>query len=280
MQDNREGITPSKFRLFTVVTNQTIQQCTEFIDKVREDRFNMVRDRQVGKFLRLLNKSSSNVEINNSQQAQGNLANSNNSNNYNNVVQSSNNNLGYNVSSRWVVNLSSTPLTQAQVSLLSKGPNFAPAPTNPTSVEFISAVEVACQRLPEQDAQELRAEVNILLKRAKPPKSNFTKEEKKAPKELREDQDRMVLTVDKRVAMVVMDRKEYQEKVENLLASTAYKTIPADPTNKIKVQLIQKLRTLKRETNMDEGMYRIMYPTSCTAQSFMGYQKSIKQVPP
>ena len=65
----------------------------------------------------------------------------------------------------------------------------------------------------------------------------------------------MVFTVDKGVAMVVMDRKEYQEKVENLLASTAYKTIPADPINKIKVQLIQKLRRLKRQTNMDECMY-------------------------
>ena len=74
LQDNREGIASSKLKLFTIATNQTIQQqCTEFIDKVREDRFKMVRDRQVGKFLRLLNKSSSNVENNNSQQAQGNL---------------------------------------------------------------------------------------------------------------------------------------------------------------------------------------------------------------
>ena len=140
-------------------------------------------------------------------------------------------------------------------------------------MEFISAVEAACQRLPEHDAQELRAEVNILLKRAKPPKSNITKEEKKALKELREDQDRMVLTADKGVAMVVMDRKEYQEKVENLLVSTAYKTIPADPTNKMKAQLIQMLRRLKRETNMDEGMYRTMYPTGCTAPKFYGLPK-------
>ena len=153
---------------------------------------------------------------------------------------SNNNNLGNNVSSRWVVNLSSTILTDTQVSLLFKGPNFALAPTNPSNVEFISVVEAACQRLPEQDAQELRAEVNILLKRAKPPKCNITKEEKKTLRELREDQDRMVLTTDKGDAMVVMDRKEYQEKVENLLASTAYKTIPADPTNKIKLKLIQK----------------------------------------
>ena len=99
-----------------------------------------------------------------------------------------------------------------------------------------------CQRLLVQDAQELRVEVNYLLKRAKTPKSNITKEEKRALKELREDQDRMVLTADKGVAMVVIDRKEYMDKVEGLLAQPAYKTISSDPTNRLKAKLIQKLK--------------------------------------
>ena len=80
----------------------------------------------------------------------------------------------------------------------------------------------------EQDAQELRAETNCLLRSTKPPKPNITKEEHKALKELREDKERMVLTADKGVAMVVMDRKEYVEKVEGLLAQPAYSTILAD----------------------------------------------------
>ena len=137
-------------------------------------------------------------------------------------------------------------------------------------MEFISAVELACQKLLDEDAQELRAEVNILLRRAKSPKGNISREEKKALKELREDQDRMVLTADKGVALVVMDRKDYQDKIEGLLATPAYRTITADPTNKLKAQLIQKLRRIKRETNMEEGMYRTMYPTSCTAPKFYG----------
>ena len=64
----------------------------------------------------------------------------------------------------------------------------------------------------------------------------------------------MVLTEDKGVAMVVMDRKEYQDKVKGLLVTSAYRAISTDPTNKLKVQLIQKLRRIKRETNMDEGI--------------------------
>ena len=106
--------------------------------------------------------------------------------------------------------------------------------------------------------QELRAEVNILLRRAKPPKSNISREEKKALKELREDQDRMVLTTGKGVALVVMGGKDYQDKIEGLLATPAYRTITMDPTKKLKAQLIQKLRRIKRETNMEEGMYRSM----------------------
>ena len=86
---------------------------------------------------------------------------------------------------KWVVNLSKSPLTPAQESLLSRGPDFALAPTNPPNVKFISAVESACQNLLEQDVQELRAEINHLLKQTKIPRSNITKDEKRALKELR-----------------------------------------------------------------------------------------------
>ena len=86
----------------------------------------------------------------------------------------------------------------------------------------------------EQDAQGLREEINHLLKKAKTLRCNITKDEKRALKELREDKERMVLTADKGLAMVVMDRKEYMDKVEGLLAQPAYKTINSDPTNKLK----------------------------------------------
>ena len=80
--------------------------------------------------------------------------------------------------------------------------------------------------------------------------------------------------------MVVLDKDKYIEKAENLLAQPAYRTIDRDPTNKLKTQLILKLERIKRETNMDEGMYKTMYPTGCIYPSFMGYQKSTKLVPP
>ena len=107
---------------------------------------------------------------------------------------------------------------------------------------YMRSVQLACQRLLEQDAQELRAEVTHLLKKVKIPRSNITKDEKKTLQELREDKERMVLTADKGAAMVAMDRKYYMDKVEGLLAQLAYKTINSDPTNKLKAKLIQKLK--------------------------------------
>ena len=64
------------------------------------------------------------------------------------------------------------------------------------------------------------------------------------------------------------------------MVQLAYRTINADPTNKLKSKLMFTLKRIKRETNIEEGMYRIMYPTSCTAPNSMGYKKSIKLVPP
>ena len=66
-----------------------------------------------------------------------------------------------------------------------------------------------CQKLSDQDVQELRVETNCLLRKAKTPKSNITKEESKVLKELRGDQEKFVLTADKGVAIVVLDKKGF-----------------------------------------------------------------------
>ena len=70
---------------------------------------------------------------------------------------------------KWVINLSSKPLTPAQRSVLAKGPNFVVAPKQPPNLEYITAIEAACTKLSQQDAEELRAEVNRVLRSSNPP---------------------------------------------------------------------------------------------------------------
>ena len=66
-------------------------------------------------------------------------------------------------SHKWVINLSSKPLTQAKRSLLAKGPNYAIA-LRPPNLEYITAIESVCTKLSQQDVEELRANINRLLR--------------------------------------------------------------------------------------------------------------------
>ena len=112
------------------------------------------------------------------------------------------------------------------------------------------------------------------------PKSYLTKQECIGLAQLTEDEERVVLTVDKRVAMVVMDREDYIQKAESLFTQPAYKTIDMNPSSKIKAKLISTLRKIKKDITLDEGTYETMYPTGYKPLSSMDYQKSIKLVTP
>ena len=78
-----------------------------------------------------------------------------------------------------------------------------------------------CPKLKEEDAMELRPDINFLLRKAQAPKPNLTRQERLGLAQLKKDMDRVILTVDKGVAMVVMDREDYNTKVESLLSQPA-----------------------------------------------------------
>ena len=78
----------------------------------------------------------------------------------------------------------------------------------------MTAVEVACQSLKLTKAEEVRADIARVLKQARPPMSNISKEEWRAIKELRTGKEHLILAADKRVALVVMDKKDYIQKIK------------------------------------------------------------------
>ena len=179
---------------------------------------------------------------------------------------------------KWIKNLSSTPLTPTQEVLLAHGPNFAVTPTNLPILEYITSIEMACQNLNNNEAQELRSDVYRALRNSHPPKPNLRKEEMKALKQLKTDKDLMVLTAFKGVAMVVIDRQEYIQKARALLEDTnTYRPIPSDPITKLKNKLVNILKKMKKEGNMDENTYRRVYPTGASAPKFFGLPKIHKK---
>ena len=106
--------------------------------------------------------------------------------------------------------------------------------------------------------------------------ANISKEELKALKELKLDNNRLILTVDKGVALVVIDKDEYIKKAEDLLKEKTYKKIAEDPTVKQKNKLINILRNIKTEGGLKEEVYRRLYPTDVGSPKFYGLPKSHK----
>ena len=78
--------------------------------------------------------------------------------------------------------------------MLANGPNFSIAPRYIPNVDYITAVESICPNLKEEDAMELRANINSLLRKVQTPKPNLTRKERLGLAQLKKDKDRVILT--------------------------------------------------------------------------------------
>ena len=157
-------------------------------------------------------------------------------------------------------------------------PPFAIIPKNLPNEEYVASIEHVCQKLKEGEAEELRVEIKKLLKKAKETRSNNTKEEFQAIKELKQDEYRIILTVDKGIALVVLNKEEYIEKAEHLLNQETYRKIKEDPTAKQKAKLIRILKKIKAEGGISEEKYKKMYPTGAGSPKFYGLPKWISKI--
>ena len=74
-----------------------------------------------------------------------------------------------------------------QKSVLEKGLNFAPAPTNVPKIEIVAVIESVLRKMGNQPVAEVyRSKVSNILRRSSPPESNILPKERTALKELKE----------------------------------------------------------------------------------------------
>ena len=73
--------------------------------------------------------------------------------------------------SKWVINLSKPPSQWNSYHYFKKDPNL-PSPQIPPIEAYITVVEQASSNLPAQEADELKSDVNRLLKQAQSPCTN------------------------------------------------------------------------------------------------------------
>ena len=163
-------------------------------------------------------------------------------------------------------------------SLLKKGLNFAVTPKSIPTDELITATEVACRQLKPESADNLRYDVVKTLKRFRKPQPNLSIEERKALQKLKNNKDITIIGADKGRATVIMNSKDYKDKVRALLSDqNTYEPLKKDPTNMYKTKLIALLRKWKNEKTISDKLYHRLYPTSDLPARFYGLPKIHKR---
>ena len=174
--------------------------------------------------------------------------------------------LNHTCTDKWVINLSKTPLPRNNYPY-SKKDQTTPSPQIPPIEAYITATEQASSRLPAEEADEFRLEVNKILKQQQQHHNNqcnLNPSQCRALTQLRQDNSRVVLTADKGVSMVIMDQEDYTNKDLGLLQDTnTYKVLPKDPTSHLST------------TNTNSYTPPVQFPSNS-----MAWPKSIKQVHP
>ena len=168
-----------------------------------------------------------------------------------------------------VRNLSERSLTESETNVLALGLNFAVAPKAVPVVDIIAAVECTANELPEETALEFRVEVKKCLQNAKKPRSNLSKEQREALKKLKEDESIVILPADKGNATVIMNKEDYEKKMEDILDGSDYAVVKANPTPKLEKKLNGLLRELWEKEEINKTGYdRLRATYSATPQLY------------
>ena len=176
-----------------------------------------------------------------------------------------------NIQDKWVINLSKKELTPEEKALLQKGPKFAVTPATIPIKEYISTTTVAALQAGEPngvDCSGLYHDVNRVLNTFtnKPIYTNITKSEHLALENLMKDKDHIIVTADKGVALVVMDKTEYITKCEALLQENSiYQHLSRETSPNIHKELVKILQDYKNNNFISQNR---IHPTKTSWLQF------------
>ena len=170
------------------------------------------------------------------------------------------------ISKKWVINLANKDLTPGEVKLLQRGPKFAVSTPKVPITKYIAVTKQICDRLGENtegvDCSEYYQKTKDLLQEYKDKCAfhpNITREEREAIKILKEDDTCVVLTADKGVAMVIMDKSSYIDKCMALLQDSNVYQPCRDLTGQIHRQVQAHLHKLKGKHGKDHQWVQLHY---------------------
>ena len=246
-------IATTKTSLQQKLDEPTFTNLQNIIFNNKEETFLQYKNTQIKKFKHLISRSlTTNSKMT-----------SKKTNTFNTIVISS---TFSSIQDKWVINLSKKELTPEERSLLQKGPKFEVMPATIPIKEYISTTTVAALQAGELngvDCSGLYHDVNRILNSYtnKPIHTNITKSEHLALENLMKDKDHIIVTADKGVGLVVMDKTEYITKCEALLQdNSVYQHLSKDTSPTIHKELIKILHDYKNNNFISETEYTQLRP--------------------
>ena len=117
-----------------------------------------------------------------------------------------------------------------------------------------------------QQYEKSTLKVNRDFKHSSPPKPTISQEELKALK----NKSQVILTIDKGVTMVVINKQDYTSKMENLSEQNDTRRTRTTKPPKHKAKLINLLKSIKVEGRLRDSTHKRMYPTGVAPPNFWG----------
>ena len=189
---------------------------------------------------------------------------------FNNLSKFNNNNVTY--PDNWIMNLSSHTLTEAEKSVLNKGLNYSIPNTKNSIPKFIATIENSLENLrnvSENDKTIIRHQVNSAINATPKNFFNISQDEAKAIKELRNNNDIVIAPADKGRAVVIMNKVDYNNKIEDHLSDqTTYVAQARDTTNSLRTSINQFLKQLLDMKLLSKIQYHNLFANSALIPLF------------
>ena len=144
------------------------------------------------------------------------------------------------------------------------GLNFAITPKTIPKESIVQEIEPVVYNFPEDSASNIRIEITDILRHGKLPRSNLNRKEHHAIHSLRQDKSIHILKADKGNCTVVMDKTDYDQKINDLLNTSTYKKLNRDPTPSIEKKISTRLLSLHKAGTLPKNLYQRLHPSAST----------------
>lgn len=152
-----------------------------------------------------------------------------------------------------LINLSNYLLSKDEEDLLLKGLEFAPTDRNIFKMDIAVGVEGLMKKLNIKDPM-IAKEIRRVFIGNTTINDNLSKQERRALTSLRNNEDIVIALSDKGKITIILDKEDYEVKLESIIRGDEYEHLDKDPTDKID-KMIRGIAAKCKKENKDTKVY-------------------------